>query len=398
MAHTRSTFIGWAAVIILGGGAYLARDTILQGLGFGGTTTPAKAATSKASSQIVTLSAKQAEAIKVEPVRERLFPIEKDAVGSIDFNEDMTLQVFSQYQGRIIDLFAKIGDEVKKGQTLFTIDSPDLVQAASTLISTAGVLELTTRNLLRLRDLVKTKAAAQKDLEQAISDQQAAEGAYKAARDAVRIFGKTEEQIDRMVAERKVDPALVVPCPITGRITARNAAPGLLVQPGNSPAPYSVADISTMWMLANVAEVDSPRLRVGQRVKVRVLAYADRVFEGKISTLGATVDPSTHRVLIRSEIDDPEHLLRSGMFATFAIETGEPVLSPAVPLASVVREGDGAMTVWVTTDRRVFTMRSVKVGLLRDGYRQILEGLQPGELVAAEGAVLLSNMLAIARS
>jgi len=398
MAHTRSTFIGWAAVIILGGGAYLARDTILQGLGFGGTTTPAKAATSKASSQIVTLSAKQAEAIKVEPVRERLFPIEKDAVGSIDFNEDMTLQVFSQYQGRIIDLFAKIGDEVKKGQTLFTIDSPDLVQAASTLISTAGVLELTTRNLLRLRDLVKTKAAAQKDLEQAISDQQAAEGAYKAARDAVRIFGKTEEQIDRMVAERKVDPALVVPCPITGRITARNAAPGLLVQPGNSPAPYSVADISTMWMLANVAEVDSPRLRVGQRVKVRVLAYADRVFEGKISTLGATVDPSTHRVLIRSEIDDPEHLLRSGMFATFAIETGDPVLSPAVPLASVVREGDGTMTVWVTTDRRTFTMRSVKVGLPHDGYRQILEGLQPGELVAAEGAVFLSNMLAIARS
>src|SRR5215510_11572747 len=176
MAHTRSTFLGWAAVIILGGGAYLARDTILQGLGFGGTTTPAKAATSKASSQIVTLSAKQAEAIKVEPVRERVFPIEKDAVGSIDFNEDMTLQVFSQYQGRIIDLFAKIGDEVKKGQTLFTIDSPDLVQAASTLISTAGVLELTTRNLLRLRDRVKTKAAAQKDLEQAISDQQAAEG------------------------------------------------------------------------------------------------------------------------------------------------------------------------------------------------------------------------------
>ena len=398
MAHTRSTFIGWAAVIILGGGAYLARDTILQGLGFGGTTTPATAAISRASSQIVTLSAKQAEAIKVEPVRERLFPIEKDAVGSIDFNEDMTLQVFSQYQGRIIDLFAKIGDEVKKGQTLFTIDSPDLVQAASTLISTAGVLELTTRNLLRLRDLVKTKAAAQKDLEQAISDQQAAEGAYKAARDAVRIFGKTEEQIDRMVAERKVDPALVVPCPITGRITARNAAPGLLVQPGNAPAPYSVADISTMWMLANVAEIDSPRLRVGQRVKVRVLAYADRVFEGKISTLGATVDPSTHRVLIRSEIDDPEHLLRSGMFATFAIETGDPVLFPAVPLASVVREGDGTMTVWVTTDRRTFTMRSVKVGLPHDGYRQILEGLQPGELVAAEGAVFLSNMLAIARS
>src|SRR5215831_813142 len=394
--YRRSALISLGAAIVVAVGAYWAWDMLLLGLGGAGSGIPPQPAT--AAELGVEIPESVAASLRVEAVEEREFPIENKAAGSIDFNEYMTLQVFASYQGRIIDLFAKIGDEVKKGQTLFTIDSPDLVQAASTLITTAGVLELTTRTLTRLRDLAKTKAVPQKDLEQAISDQQAAEGAYKAARDAVRIFGKTEEQIDRMVAERKVDPALVVPCPITGRITARNAAPGLLVQPGNSPAPYSVADISTMWMLANVAEVDSPRLRVGQRVKVRVLAYADRVFEGKISTLGATVDPSTHRVLIRSEIDDPEHLLRSGMFATFAIETGDPVLSPAVPLASVVREGDGTMTVWVTTDRRTFTMRSVKIGLPYDGYRQILEGLQPGELVAAEGAVFLSNMLAIARS
>jgi hypothetical protein len=88
---------------------------------------------------------------------------------------------------------------------------------------------------------------AQKDLEQAVSDQQSAEGALKAARDAVRVFGKTEAEIDRYVATRKIDPLLVVPCPITGEITARNAAPGLFVQPGNPPAPYTVADISTMW-------------------------------------------------------------------------------------------------------------------------------------------------------
>src|SRR5215831_10369029 len=400
MAYRNSILIGMGAVVLLAGIGFLLGEPALRYLGLKKSAPTAVAAAPPQSvpDNSVELQEGLVASVKVQAVEEREFPIVKEAVGSIDFNGDMTVQVFAQYQGRIIELFSKIGDEVKKGQTLYTIDSPDLLQAASTLITTAGVLELTTRTLVRLRDLAKTKAVPQKDLEQAISDQQAAEGAYKAARDAVRIFGKTEEQMDRMVADRHVDPALVVPCPITGRITARNAAPGLLVQPGNSPAPYSVADISTMWMLANVAETDFPFLRVGQRVKVRVLAYADRVFEGKISTLGATVDPSTHRVLIRSEIDDPEHLLRSGMFATFAIETGDPVLSPAVPLASVVREGDGTMTVWVTTDRRTFTMRSVKIGLPHDGYRQILEGLQPGELVAAEGAVFLSNMLAIARS
>jgi cobalt-zinc-cadmium efflux system membrane fusion protein len=393
------TRVGTVAIIIVAATVYLGRDTILRRLGFEeASTTSAKAATSNDSPQDVTLSPKQMEAVKVEPVLLHLFPIEKEAVGSIDFNEDMLVQVFTPYQGRIIDLFAKVGDEVKKGQTLFTIDSPDLVQAVSTLISAAGVLELTTLNLARLRELVKSKAAAQKDLEQAISDQQAAEAGYKAARDSVRIFGKMEVEMDRMVKERHVDPALVVPCPITGRITARNAAPGLLVQPGNAPAPYTLADISTMWMLANVPESDSPALRVGQEVKVKVLAHPERDFSGKISTLGATVDPTTHRQLVRSEIDDPEHLLRSGMFATFVIETGDPVRSTAVPLASVVREGDGTMTVWVTTDWRVFKRRIVKIGLQREGYRQILQGLRPGELVATEGAVFLSNMLAIARA
>ena len=81
-------------------------------------------------------------------------------------------------------------------------------------------------------------------------------------------------------AERKADPILVVPSPITGRITARNAAPGLYVQPGNPPAPYSVADVDTMWMLANVPENDSPAFRVGQAVQVKVGAFPDRVFEG----------------------------------------------------------------------------------------------------------------------
>jgi cobalt-zinc-cadmium efflux system membrane fusion protein len=332
--------------------------------------------------------------VKVEAVAERMFPLEKEAVGSIDFNEDMSVQVFPPYQGRIIELFGKVGEEVRKGQTLFTIESPDLIQAESTLIAAAGVLDLTTHALARARDLYKLQAIAQKDLEQAVSDQQAADGALKAARDAVLVFGKTQAEIDRMVAARKVDPVLVVPSPIAGRITARNAAPGLLVQPGNAPAPYSVADISTMWMLANVTESDSPLFHIGQEVKVSLLAFPDRQFDGRISTIGATVDPNTHRVMTRSEIRDPQHELRPGMFATFVIRTGEPVRAVAIPANGVVREGDGTMTVWVTTDRRRFVKREVKVGLQHDSYDQIIEGLRPGELVAIDGAVFLSNQVA----
>jgi cobalt-zinc-cadmium efflux system membrane fusion protein len=170
---------------------------------------------------------------------------------------------------------------LKKGRTLFTIDSPDLLQAESTLIAAAGVLEMTTRNLARLKQLYETRAVSQKDLEQAASDQQTAEGNLRARRDAVRIFGKTETEIDEIVAKRKADPTLLVSSPIDGRVTARNAAPGLFVQPGGVPAPYSVADVSTMWMLANVAESDSPALHVGQKVNVNVAAFPDKLFEGR---------------------------------------------------------------------------------------------------------------------
>ena len=357
---------------------------------------PSAKAASTPAANIVELLETQLKAVKVEVAAEREFPIEKSAVGSIDFNEELLTQVFTPYQGRIVELFAKIGDEVKKGQALFTIDSPDLVQASSTLISSSAVLELSTRNLDRLRMLYASRAAALKDFEQATSDNRTAEGAYRAARDAVRLFGKSDAEMDRIVEKRQVDPILVVPSPIFGRITARNASPGLLVQPGNAPAPFAVADVSTMWMLANVAESDSPSFQVEQDVRVSVMAHPGRVFEGRISTIGSTVDPITHRVLVRSEIDDPKHELRSGMFANFVIRTGDPMRSVAVPVDGVVREGDGTMTVWVTADRRRFTMRPVKVGLLRDGYYQILDGLRSGELVATEGALFLSNAIAIA--
>jgi len=214
----------------------------------------------------------------------------------------------------------------------------------------------------------------------------------------VRLFGKSDADMDRIIAQRSADPTLVVASPIDGQITARNAAPGLFVQPGNAPAPYTVTNIDTMWMLANVAEDDSPAFQVGQPVQVSVAALPGRTFAAHIVNVAAAVDPNTRRVLVRSEIKDPRHELRSGMFANFVITVGAPVRSPAVPLDGVVRLGDGTITAWVTADRRRFTQRTVKIGGQHNGYRQITEGVQVGELVATEGALFLSNALATASS
>jgi len=344
--------------------------------------------------QYVALSDKQAASLKTIAAEQRSFRTLKNAVGSIDFNQNMLVQAFTPNPGRIVDTPLNVGDEVAKGDRLFTIDSPDLLQAESSLLAAAGVLELQTRTLARVRQLLKTGGGAQKDVDQATSDQQTAEGNYKAGRDAVRIFGKTDAEIDRIVADRKVDSILVVPSPISGRIIARNAAPGLFVQPGNAPAPYSLADISTMWMVANVIETDAPAYRIGQPVEVRVPAYPNEVFHGRVTTLGLNIDPNSHRQLVRSVIDDPQHKLRAGMLASFTIETEPPKPSVSVPLDAIVREGDGTMTVWVTTDGRKFDRRTVTIGMEQDGWRQILSGLAAGEKVASTGAIFLSNKFA----
>jgi membrane fusion protein, heavy metal efflux system len=345
----------------------------------------------KSSTEAVELSDAQLGMISIGAVSEHSFPIQTEAVGNIDFNEDMAAQVFPPYQGRIVKLFAMLGDNVKRGQPLLTILSPDLIQAESGLIAAAGVADLTTHALERAKQLFEVQGMAEKDLQQAISDQQTAEGALKAARDAVAVFGKSESEIDRMVKTRTIDPYLVVPCPITGRITARTAAPGDFVQPGNVPAPYSVADISRIWMNASVTESDMPRVRKGQQVHVSVMAFPGRVFDGEISMVGATVDPQLHRGLVRAEIDDPKHELLPGMFASFVIVTGAPVSAVAVPVDGIVREGDGTMTVWFATDGHHFRKGMVKVGLQHAGYDQILEGVGSGARIVIKGAVFLDN-------
>jgi len=341
----------------------------------------------------VDLSPGQLTAIKIQPVGTYRFPVEKEAVGSIDYDEDLSVQVFTPYQGKIIAAFANLGDNVQKGQPLYTIDSPDLIQAASTLIGAEAAFELTSKELKRASDLSGPNGVSERELEQATSDQQTAEGALKAARDAVRIFGKTEAEIDSIAATRKIDPALVVRSPVTGRVTARNAQPGLLVQPGNAPAPYSVADLSTKWMLANVTEGDSPLFQVGQPIEAKVMAYPGRTFGGRISALGTAVDPTSHRLMVRCEIADPKDELRPGMLAGFVIRVQAPVESISIPLTGVVRNGDGTMAAWVTTDRHRFVQRILTIGLQRDGQYQVLNGLQRGDLAVTDGAIFLSNML-----
>jgi cobalt-zinc-cadmium efflux system membrane fusion protein len=354
---------------------------------------PGPAPASNASPATVTLASNQLNAIKIGTVGTYTFPIEKQAVGFIDYDEDLSVQVFSPYQGKILSNFFNLGDDVQKGQALYTIDSPDLVNAESTLIAAVAANVLYSNELVRATALYATNGVAQRELEQATSDANTAEGAYRAAHDALRLFGKTEDEIAQIEASRKIDPVLVVPSPVSGRITARFAQPGLLVQPGSVPAPCIVSELTNKWLLVNVLESDSPALRVGQPVQAKVMAYPTNVFTGKISQLSTAVDPNVHRVMVRCDIADTNNELRPNMLATFTVTVGDPIESVAIPTTGVDRNSDGTYEAWVTLDRRVFAQRHVKIGLERNGQYQVLEGLHAGELVVTSGAVFLSNIL-----
>jgi cobalt-zinc-cadmium efflux system membrane fusion protein len=345
----------------------------------------------------IVLSQLQVKTIKIETITLQAFTDQREAVGYVDFNQDQTAPVFSPWAGRIIQVLTRTGDDVKKGQPLFTIDSPDLVEAESALISTAAALNLAAKTLERLRKLIEIQGTAQKELEQAISDHQSAEANHEAARSAVRIFGKSEADIDRIISSRKTSGHLTIASPFSGRVTARNAAPGMLVQPGtDTPAPITVADISSMWMIANVPEHFLPRIQLDAKVTVSVMAYPGQPFEGHITNIGSTVDPNTRTIAVRSEIQNPGHKLLPQMLATFVIHTGEPTHSPALPPNGVVRQGDNAMIVFVTEDGLRFERRNVKTGMTQNGMQQVLEGLLPGEKVATDGAIFLANAMTLA--
>jgi membrane fusion protein, heavy metal efflux system len=134
-------------------------------------------------------------------------------------------------------------------------------------------------------------------------------------------------------------------------------------------------------------------VRAGQRIRIKVSAFPDRWYAGRVSRVYSTIDQNTHRLTVRARMEDPKGELRSGMLATVVIRSGEPVESVAVPTTAVVREGDGSMITWVTTDQRHYSERALTLGLQREGRYQVLSGLKANELAVVEGGVFLSNLL-----
>jgi len=350
----------------------------------------------------------QAQRLKIEPVQLREFRDERITIGRIAFNDDRTTAIFAPFQGRVLRLIAKPGDVLRAGSPLLVIDSPDLVQANADLIAASVAVQKAKNQVTqaervarRQKLLYEVGAGPYKDLEQADSDlrnaqhdHQTAEGQLDAVRNRLRTpFGKSDTEIARIETTHDVDRVAQIASPIAGTVTARKVSPGQFVRADNADPMFSVADVSSMWLVANVAELDIPLIKIGQEVAVQVMAYPREVFRARLTYVGASVDPAARRLTVRAEVANPDGRLKPDMFASFRIMTGVSVRSPSVPTAAVVRESDGTMTVWVTTDGTRLVKRTVKLGQQQYGVCQVLEGLHAGELVAMESALFLGNVL-----
>jgi cobalt-zinc-cadmium efflux system membrane fusion protein len=354
-------------------------------------------------------TAAQWAGLKFQTVTTMAFRPERVTEGNIAIDDDLTTPVFSHYSGRVIKVIAMLGDVVEPGAPLFVIHASEFVQAQNDLIT--GLANLATaRSQLtmaqttekRTHELYLAQGGSLKDWQQAQTDLittqntvRADEIALHAVRSRLRILGKTDAEIAALEAQptQKLDPVAIVPAPIGGTITQRQIGVGQYINSEASGATnpvYTISDLSTVYLIANVREADAPLMHVGDPVEVRVLAYPDRVFKAKISWIAASIDPNTRRLSVRADVENPDGALKPGMFASFSIITGNTQTAPAVPQSAIVYEGN-ATRVWVAGDDGTIAARSIRIGQIANGMVEVLDGLSQGEKVVTSGALFIDR-------
>ena len=289
---------------------------------------------------------------------------------------ERTVHVYSLAGGRVMDIRARLGDEVAKGQVLLLINSADLALAISDYKKAQTDEALANKALDRAQSLYSHGALAEKDLEQAQDTEQKALVDVGSARERIRLLGGDLERLSAVIE---------VKSPIAGTIVEQNTAGGEGVKSlDNSPSLFTVADLSRVWMLCDVYENDLAQVRLGDSGEVRLTAYPDRPLRGRISNMGRILDPNTRSAKVRVEMDNPRGMLRPGMFAsaTFVSQTSRERM--VVPASAILRLHDKDWVFRREAERR-FRRMEVRAGpAAPDGRQEILPGvLKPGDEIAA---------------
>ncbi|HUN90915.1 MAG TPA: efflux RND transporter periplasmic adaptor subunit [Burkholderiaceae bacterium] len=352
-------------------------------------------------------TAAQLAALKVVVVERASFRAEHVAEGKIALDGDRTTPVFSPYSGRVTRVLANPGDSVRQGQPLLALEASEFVQGQNDLLAAQSALA-TARAQLSLAQVAESrkhalydaKAGALQDWQQSQADLAAAQGGVRAAeaqfaavRNRLRILGRGDADIDALARADRIDPVAAVVAPISGTVTDRQVGPGQYLQAGASNPVFTIGDLSTVWLVANVREADAPFVRKGDPIEVRVDALPGRLFKAKLAFVAPALDPASRRLAVRADLPNPDGLLKPEMFATFSILTAADRAAPAVPTSGVVYEGSDAR-VWIVAADGSLALRHIRPGRSFGGLVEVLEGVQPGEKVVASGALFIDRAAA----
>jgi cobalt-zinc-cadmium efflux system membrane fusion protein len=335
----------------------------------------------------------QLKTLTVAAVNQHAFVSEETTEGKIAVNADHATPVFSPYSGRVTRVIAGLGDKVKAGAALATIDASEFVQAQNDLNTAAAQVKLARINETRKHALYEAKGGSLQDWQQAQTDLTTAEVALSAVRNRLRILGISAADIDGLEHAKNIEAVATLRAPVSGVVVDRQVGPGQYLQSGSSTPQFTIADTSTVWLIANVRETDAGLVKPRQPVEVRVLAYPDRTFSARVTYVSPVIDATTHRLLVRAEIANGDGALKPEMFANFRILTSGASESPAVPEDAVVYEGDAAH-VWVALADGTLAYRAIRTGRRNDGLIEVTQGLVPGDHVVTKGSLFIDQAAA----
>jgi membrane fusion protein, heavy metal efflux system len=303
-------------------------------------------------------------------------PEKLDVTGTVNPDIAREIPVISLASGRVVDIKARLGDNVKKGQLLLKVQSPDITNAFDTYLKAANDEHLASLALARAKDLFDHGAIPQAQVEQAQNAEDDAKADLTAAEHQLDTLGVNKEHPSDIVNVYAPTPGVIVAQNVT------NAAATGVTYAGSSTA-FTIADLSEVWILCNVYENDLPKVHVGQMAQIRLNAYPDKQLSGRISDIGPVLDPSLRTAVIRIEVPNPGSLLRLGMFATATFFSKDNHVHAVIPATAILHLHDRDW-VFVPAGGKVFQRVEVGAGDTLPGNKQvILSGISPGEQVVA---------------
>ena len=343
----------------------------------------------------VWLTPEQVAAAKlvVEPLRPQ--PVGGLVVtsGRVTFDDLRVAHVMSPVTGRVVKIEARLGQRMKRGDTLAIIDSPDVATAFADLDKAEAQFRVAEKEASRQEELFDLNASSQRDLESAQANYGKAKAELDRAREKTRILGGVESD--------ESEATYTLRAPIDGEVVARNVNPGVEIQGqysgGAALELFTIGELDSVWVLGDIHEMDLGRVKAGTACLVTVVSYSGRVFRGRTDWLSDVLDPVTHTAKVRCQIANPDRALKPEMYATVTLPVPR-LLALAVPRGALLRLGDQTVAfveVGKTGDGRLrFERRPVVVSEeLGGAYFPVVRNLAKGERIVVAGAALLSGML-----